>query len=74
MENEKKNPSHWDYDPDLLGGFVPARTAMQMLNVKSTTLYNLRRNQKLVWSKIGSKIFYQIESIRKLLRGNQQGE
>jgi hypothetical protein len=58
---------------ELSLGYVNAARAMQLLNVKSTTLYYLREREKvLAYSKIGKKIFYQIESIKKLLEKNSK--
>jgi len=58
---------------ELSLGYVSATRAMQLLNIKSTTLYYLREREKvLIYSKIGKKIYYQIESIKKLLEKNSK--
>lgn len=74
MKTENAQSANWDFNPEQLGGYVPASVAKQMLNCKNTTLYNLRKNHKVVWSTIGAKVFYQVESIKKLLNENKKGE
>lgn len=74
MKTEKTQSPNWDFDPEQLGGFVPASIAMQMLNCKNTTLYNLRKRGVLVWSTVGAKVFYSLDSIKKLLNDNRQGQ
>ena len=60
---------------ELSIGYVSAATAKQLLNVKETTLYYLRERDKvLVYARIGKKIYYQIESIKKLLVKNSKND
>jgi helix-turn-helix protein len=43
----------------------------KLLGVKTTTLWKLRSEKKLLYSKIGKKIFYQKKSIEALLYTSQ---
>lgn len=54
-------------------GYVSAARAKQLLSIKDTNLFYLRKRNQLVFSKIGRKVFYQLESIKKLLERNRQG-
>ncbi len=60
-------PIYQEGDDELLGGFVNAQKALQLLQCKTTTLYYLRKHGKIVSSKVGRKIFYEIKSIQDLL-------
>ena len=57
-------------DEELLGGFVSAKKAQQLLQIKTTKLYYLRQAGDLVSAKIGKQIFIEINSIQKLLKRN----
>ncbi len=55
----------------LLEGWMNESDTMKALNCKKTTLYYLRKNSKLGYSKIGNKIFYDVASINNLLKLNR---
>lgn len=55
----------------LLDDWLNEALTMQKLGCKKTTLYYLRINKKITYSKIGRKIFYSISSINHLLNQNK---
>jgi hypothetical protein len=55
----------------LLEGWMNESDAMRTINCKRTTLYYLRKNGKVGYSKIGRKVFYEIASINNLLKLNK---
>lgn len=69
MKNNENN--YQEGDSELLNGFVNAKKAMQLLSCKTTTLYHLRKNKLISYSKINAKIFYEIESIKALIQKNR---
>ncbi len=58
-------------EEQLLNDWANEAIAMRNLNCKKSTLYYLRKNGKLTYSKIGRKVFYSISSINKLLDENR---
>lgn len=44
----------------------------KLLNISPGTLQNLRINGTLCYSKIGGMMYYKLEDIHKLLKGDQQ--
>lgn len=69
MKNSKNDHNYQAGDETLLGGFITQKKAMQLLNVGYTTLYHIRKQGRVKYSKIGSKIFYDLNSIKGLLGG-----
>jgi hypothetical protein len=59
-------------EEQLLNDWANEAITMQTLNCKKSTLYYLRKNEKLTYSKIGRKVFYSISSINKLLNENRK--
>ena len=59
-------------EEQLLNDWANEAITMQTLNCKKSTLYYLRKKEKLTYSKIGRKVFYSISSINKLLDENRK--
>jgi hypothetical protein len=55
-----------------LTDWIPEMEAQKLLGLKETSLWALRKRKQLVYSKIGSKTFYSLKSIEKLLSKNQK--
>jgi hypothetical protein len=67
----KSQENHYSQgDEILLGGFIPSDKAKSILGCSESTLYFLRKNGYLSYSKIGRKLFFEIESIQNLLKKN----
>lgn len=60
-------------DTNLLPGWIDELTAERLLDRRSTTLWKLRKQGKIISSKIGSKVYYKLESIMQLLEENAIG-
>ena len=56
--------------PRQLTDWISELEAQKLLDLKETSMWSLRRRKKLVFSKIGSKTFYSLKSIEKLLEKN----
>lgn len=54
-----------------LTDWISEAEAQKLLDLKETSLWALRKRGKIVYSKIGSKTFYSLKSIEKLLTKNQ---
>lgn len=52
--------------------WISEQEAQKLLGLKETSLWALRKRKQLVYSKIGSKTFYSLKSIEKLLNKNQE--
>ncbi len=74
MKKSKNDHNYQSGDENLLGGYITQEKAMQLLNVGYTTLYNIRKRGLVKHSRIGSKIFYDLNSIKGLLGGNSEGQ
>ena len=64
---------------DLIKGQIPqpvkwvkSQKAREILGCSPGTLQNLRLSGKLVFSKMGGTLYYDMESITKTLEGNKQ--
>lgn len=55
-----------------LNGYVTEKQAQQITGKKSTTLWKLRTEGKLAFSKVGSKVYYEKASIQELLEKNKK--
>lgn len=64
MKNKNNKNNYQAGDENLLGGYITQEKAMQLLNIGYTTLYQIRKKGLVKWSRIGSKIFYELNSIR----------
>lgn len=52
--------------------WIPEKEAQQPLGLKATSLWALRKQKLIKYSKVGSKTFYSLKSISKLLDKNQE--
>jgi hypothetical protein len=52
--------------------WIPEKEAQQLLGLKATSLWALRKQGLIKYSKVGSKTFYSLKSIAKLLNKNQE--
>jgi len=57
--------------PINLKDWITEKDTQKLLGKKTTTLYNLRRQGKLVSTKNGNTTYYSMESIMKLLDDNK---
>lgn len=51
--------------------WISEKEAQALLGLKETSMWALRKRKQLVFSKIGSKTFYSLKSIERLLNKNQ---
>jgi hypothetical protein len=58
--------------PRSMTDWVSEAEAQALLGLKETSLWSLRKRKQIVFSKIGSKTFYSVKSIEKLLNKNQE--
>jgi len=58
--------------PQSLPDWISEKEAQQLLGLKNTSLWTLRKLRQVKYSKIGGRTFYNLESIKKLLEKNQQ--
>jgi hypothetical protein len=58
--------------PIKIEDWIPEKEAQTLLGLKATSLWALRKQGQLKSSKIGSKTFYSLKSIEKLLNKNQE--
>lgn len=59
---------------EVLGDFISEREARKLLGRRTTWFYEQRRSGKLPFSKVGSKVFYQIKDIHSLISKNHDEE
>ncbi len=74
MKNNENN--FQEGDENLLGGWITSEKAKQLLGIKSTTLYHLRtrkNGRRLLHTRVGKKIYYNLNDIKKFLDDNQKG-
>lgn len=55
-----------------LTDWIPEKEAQQLLGLKETSMWSLRKSRKIISSKIGSKTFYSLKSVERLLHKNQE--
>jgi len=55
----------------IIGDYIPEKLVATFFNYSETKLREFRRQHKVVFSKIGVRYFYSIESIVKLLNENK---
>jgi len=54
----------------MIGGkFIPETTAKEMLGKGTTWFWQMRKAGKLVYKKVGSKIYYVVDDLEKLIEG-----
>src|SRR6185437_7597466 len=74
LENQKQilsALSQKSIPPSGLEGYITDKEAQILLGKKSTSLYNLRTNCELSFSKVGNKVYYLKADIIKLLEKNK---
>lgn len=54
----------------IIGDFIPEKLVATFFNYSETKLREFRRQKKVVFSRIGVRNFYSVESIIKLLDSN----
>ena len=52
--------------------WIPEKEAQRLLGLKDTSMWSLRKQRKVISSKIGAKTFYSLKSIERLLQKNQE--
>jgi hypothetical protein len=57
--------------PIRMDDWISESFAQKLLGIKKTSLWALRKQNKIVYSKVGAKIFYSRKSIEKLITKNQ---
>lgn len=58
--------------PQRLTGWLTQAEAMELLDLKETSLWSLRKTRKIEYSKIGAKTFYSLTSIERYLEKNKK--
>ncbi|MFO0356990.1 MAG: helix-turn-helix domain-containing protein [Sphingobacteriaceae bacterium] len=58
--------------PVRMDDWIPESFAQKLLGIKKTSLWALRKQNMIIYSKVGAKIFYSRKSIEKLINKNQQ--
>jgi len=54
----------------MIGGkFIPETTAKEMLGKGTTWFWQMRKAGKLEYKKVGSKIYYVVDDLEKLIEG-----
>ncbi len=51
--------------------WISEKEAQKLTGLKTTSLWALRKQKRIMYSKIGRKTFYSLRSIKKLLDKNQ---
>jgi len=54
----------------LIPGWISSEEMGAMLNLKVTSLWKLRSRGQVIWSRVGGRIFYKMESVLQLLEKN----
>ena len=60
--------------PTGIGDYIPETEAKKLLGRKTTWFWNMRTSGQLPFAKVGNKIFYLKEDIKKMLDNHKQGE
>lgn len=68
LENTNPNPTN------SIGDYISEREAKKLLNRKTTWFWNMRKNGKLAFSKMGGTNFYNKIDIIKLLESTKHDE
>jgi hypothetical protein len=68
LENTNPNPIN------SIGDYISEREAKKLLNKKTTWFWNMRKNGKLAFSKMGGTNFYSKSDIIKLLESTKHDE
>ena len=55
----------------IIGDFIPEKLVATFFNYSETKLREFRRQNKVVFSRIGARNFYSVQSIIKLLNENK---
>ena len=55
---------------EVLGEFISEKEARKLLDRKTTWFYEQRRSGRLPYSKVGSKVYYKVLDIHKLIEQN----
>ena len=55
-----------------LGGYIDEKQVKNILKIKSTTLWKMRKMGLLSYSKIGNKVYYLKSDINELLESNKK--
>jgi hypothetical protein len=63
--------SKLNYKDDIIGDYISEKEAKKILGRKTTWFWNLRKNGKLPYSKVGNKVFYSKATILKFIEGNK---
>jgi hypothetical protein len=58
------------YNPKPFADWMPETELAKLLGLRRTSLWYLRKSKKVVFSKIGSKIFYSRQSVENLTAKN----
>ena len=66
----KSNKNESTEKPQVLGEFIAEKDARKLLGRKTTWFYEMRRSGKLRFSKIGSKVYYNVNDIHQLINNH----
>jgi Helix-turn-helix domain len=68
----KRLPSEAEASGEGTGRWATEKRAQEMLGKKATTLWKMRNQGRLAFTKINNKVFYDRESILALLEANRR--
>jgi len=66
------NPESKNSPVSSIPGWLSEKEMTLMVGLKTTALWKLRAKGLLVWSKIGGRVFYKMDSVLSLLEKNQR--
>jgi hypothetical protein len=67
LNDLKVNQSSKSDSTPVFGEFISEKDARKLLDRKTTWFYEQRRSGRLPYSKVGSKVYYKLIDIHKLL-------
>jgi len=67
LNDLKVNQSSKSDSTPVFGEFISEKDARKLLDRKTTWFYEQRRSGRLPYSKVGSKVYYRLIDIHKLL-------
>ena len=67
LNDLKVNQSSKSDSTPIFGEFISEKDARKLLDRKTTWFYEQRRSGRLPYSKVGSKVYYRLIDIHKLL-------
>lgn len=70
--NSKLDNLRQPADSKQIGRWIPEEEAQKRTGKGTTTLWSMRKNGMLEWTKINNRVYYSIDSILALLEKNKK--